>query len=636
MPSRAGTVSLLSVAIACVSLAEPPFLRGQSYEQLCNSERQWAFGNGARILGSMVEADLEQISLKLAGKGNVVKGSIDKLERSDGQMVRVAYLDKEDFEQFEKVKDKLPYLHDRVETVADLFLEIHKAHPVSPYAGLWAAVAKSAGTNDYNSAESILRQVVGRIELQNKYGGDRHGMTLCSAYNNLAICQIKDLKGDQAGGYLIKALKTSTQIPLVVNHNTQLLSELADESTQIKFSDGVKHEIIRALANMNSAARGSTLPRGWHYSLDFDVPSDSAGAQKIVGVDPPDGRLELKGMGTGFVVAQGTVLTTQSLFDELTTDGPRLLTVSSPSKSIQWQTHKVRQVISSKTQVNPVRATVLDNDALGQMVWTEFEFIPPPPGTPASELAVLRVPGLNNPAMKFAVEDAAIRSDISVLGYQRGATILSDGVKTQTGFITQMKQFADFSGNSIPITALVDGGNRGGPVIDESGLIVGIAYESASDDPTIKGSMFPTSQIRKWFGEMVHTQDLQSVSEADPNEKLSDNAPLSTVPIFAWGPQLKSDAQFYSRFVDSTQLGGMTIRDDWCLACRGSGTKDCLDPNCKRGVLTGSERVQIGLNKATGQPIYAMRPVTERCRACDGTGGSSCKHCQDGRLKDAR
>ncbi len=86
---------------------------------------------------------------------------------------------------------------------------------------------------------------------------------------------------------------------------------------------------------------------------------------------------------------------------------------------------------------------------------------------------------------------------------------------------------------------MVDGGNRGGPVVDKNGRVIGIAYASVADDPNVKGQIFPASQIREWFGQFVQTEDLTYAEDSDSIELLNQEANAATV-LFSRGDYQQS------------------------------------------------------------------------------------------------
>ncbi len=88
----------------------------------------------------------------------------------------------------------------------------------------------------------------------------------------------------------------------------------------------------------------------------------------------------------------------------------------------------------------------------------------------------------------------------------------------------------------------------------------------------------------------------------------------------------------YSRFIDSSQSGGMVLRDTWCLACDGTGMADCENPNCQNGVILGKEVVSGGFNPITKGELYKEQITRDRCSSCRGIGKKQCTACEKGHL----
>ncbi|MFU8873880.1 MarP family serine protease [Micromonospora sp. SL4-19] len=105
---------------------------------------------------------------------------------------------------------------------------------------------------------------------------------------------------------------------------------------------------------------------------------------------------------------------------------------------------------------------------------------------PARDLAVLHVPGLPGPSLRFAAGQAGSGADAIVLGFPldgpydaRPARIRD--VDRITG--PNIYSSADVTREIYTIRALVRSGNSGGPLVSSNGLVLGVIFAAAADDP---------------------------------------------------------------------------------------------------------------------------------------------------------
>lgn len=93
---------------------------------------------------------------------------------------------------------------------------------------------------------------------------------------------------------------------------------------------------------------------------------------------------------------------------------------------------------------------------------------------PDSDLAVIRLDQpFDGRALSFRAGDVRLAEPVHVLGYPL-ASVLSVSVRVTSGSVSALSAFAVDDG-LIQISAPVQPGNSGGPVIDDSGQVVGVA-----------------------------------------------------------------------------------------------------------------------------------------------------------------
>ncbi|MEW2379365.1 MarP family serine protease [Micromonospora sp. NPDC047812] len=105
---------------------------------------------------------------------------------------------------------------------------------------------------------------------------------------------------------------------------------------------------------------------------------------------------------------------------------------------------------------------------------------------PDRDLAVLHVPGLPGPSMRFAAGNAGSGADAIVLGFP-----LDGPYNAQSARIRDVDRITGpdiYSAGNVTrevytIRALVQSGNSGGPLVSSNGLVLGVIFAAAADDP---------------------------------------------------------------------------------------------------------------------------------------------------------
>ncbi|MEU6074948.1 MarP family serine protease [Micromonospora sp. NPDC047074] len=105
---------------------------------------------------------------------------------------------------------------------------------------------------------------------------------------------------------------------------------------------------------------------------------------------------------------------------------------------------------------------------------------------PDRDLAVLHVPGLPGPSMRFAAGNAGSGADAIVLGFP-----LDGPYNAQSARIREVDRITGpdiYSAGNVTrevytIRALVQSGNSGGPLVSSNGLVLGVIFAAVEDDP---------------------------------------------------------------------------------------------------------------------------------------------------------
>ncbi|MDQ3762718.1 MAG: MarP family serine protease [Actinomycetota bacterium] len=104
---------------------------------------------------------------------------------------------------------------------------------------------------------------------------------------------------------------------------------------------------------------------------------------------------------------------------------------------------------------------------------------------PQSDVAVLRVPGLRAPVLPLASKSATAGSSALVLGYPLDGPYTASAARVRARINLRGPDIYNTSTvvrNVYTVRAVVRSGNSGGPLIDESGQVLGLVFGAAVDN----------------------------------------------------------------------------------------------------------------------------------------------------------
>jgi S1-C subfamily serine protease len=104
---------------------------------------------------------------------------------------------------------------------------------------------------------------------------------------------------------------------------------------------------------------------------------------------------------------------------------------------------------------------------------------------PQRDLAVIYVPGLSAPVMRFAPRPAPTGADAIVLGYPQDGPYDAQSARIRDlGRITgpDIYESGNVTRDIYTIRALVRSGNSGGPLVTPNGQVLGVIFAAAADD----------------------------------------------------------------------------------------------------------------------------------------------------------
>lgn len=303
--------------------------------------------------------------------------------------------------------------------------ELRKASSLNPESGkadFFLGWVYSLGFDDYKRAVSHFAEVVAR-EPGNPW-----------ALNNLAICELFADKALSSVGHFRSALDILPE-PQVVADNLGIALALAAQR-KLKVPS-------KALADLSDLYRTAIqelqlqpLPEGAQLTLVFVSPYGKTwdgkgvgGQRRVDETSEEDARVI--GSGSGVVVAPGYVLTNKHV-------------VADATQVAVMESGKKRRLLPAE-----VVAAVDDPD-----------------------LALLRCEDLKAPAVSLAAALPRRGSDVMALGYPLGVR-LGLTLKSTRGTVISDAD-PDLPLGGFLHSATVNGGNSGGPIVDQRGSLVGV------------------------------------------------------------------------------------------------------------------------------------------------------------------
>lgn len=360
------------------------------------------------------------------------------------------------------------------------------------------------------------------------------------------------------------------------------------------------------------------------FALDFDVPPDDRSSAKYKGIDAPLGGMEIIAVGTGVVVSPGTVLTSRSVVLPENRSDSTIVTICAPMANGGWSSLIVNRIMAdaTKTVATTGRNTTTHSSLTGRShkVQTNYDFVHPKKGEASGELAALHAPGLKTPHALVSTANSPLGKKIELLGYFRAEDMLQRGLVVAKGGAGSIAK-----SSSQAITCRVEGGNIGGPVLNDQGVICGIA---AHGDGNGGGAMIHIEGVRKWLSE--NDGNVQ-VTELDPKlslEQLQARARTATLPVIVWGFPAEQSLAHQINASDRAR-GALYIRDEWCLQCRGTGFFDC--PDCVKGRQSKPRQTLQGVG-FDGTPVFRTVYDSVPCTSCQQNGSFTCQSCVNGKL----
>jgi hypothetical protein len=485
--------------------------------------------------------------------------------------------------------------------------------------------------------------------------------------------------------------------PILAHNIRLLREISENQRSSLEMNDTNKKKIVQALARLPIEDPKKKLQPGWYYTLEMDVPFGQGNELSVDGVLPPDISLELINSGSGLVIAPGYVLTAKPIVmnnmrpatfatvavpstkDRWVLKPARQVIVASPLKQVTGgttSTSSTRQRVQGSTSESTSNGSIslsrsasnsgassygtvstgqsgspaqrsetislavqqgfsdsvtrvdVESNSTTNSSSSSYKITEPSPGESGAELALLQIEKLGIEPVVFEELSMNESEKIAIGGYQRGQAMLKDGVRYTSGELC-----SDTNETTFTTTALVNGGSRGGPVVNKIFSIVGLAWNQPREKPRGERSIaFTVDEIRRWLGNHSGVDLRMGVLNSDPkqNKKILE---MATVPVFSWGRRQDfADPMFQKYYNEDSLVDLLVIRDQWCFACKGTSIRTCQNCNSNGRVRVGVEQVAYS-QTADGRTLYKPVPIDKPCGVCSGRHKLPCTECSgSGRL----
>lgn len=409
--------------------------------------------------------------------------------------------------------------------------------------------------------------------------------------NNLALSRLKMGRWGEALDAWADALRNAPEAPDAVHNLGRFVSEAAGKRIRAGEAQMKRARKIydKALAEKKGAP--SDPKKGWLYSplalsanererarpAAEDNPNENRNAK-----EEPKKSQTLRGSGTGFVVSPGHVLSNRHVAEGGTS-------------------YRMWQPAHNKEYDATLVALSADHD-----------------------LALFKCDDLRAGATPLNIEVPRRSSEIMVLGFPFGER-LGGSLKSVRGTVFGLER------NVLMIDAMVNPGNSGGPICDDTGRVVAVVYAKANLqalNPIGGGNLgfgIPIEAampfLKKSLPDLEPVGDGQKRGWPEVDELISNSVVMvkmyvENLPIFGNPPESRTTNPY---------------EDRTCTACKGRGKVPCPVKGCFKGSIAEFETSYTinGVGRGA-QVLQWQTPRNRACPGCQGAGVVDCPHCKNG------
>ncbi|AMV18444.1 hypothetical protein VT03_11170 [Planctomyces sp. SH-PL14] len=388
--------------------------------------------------------------------------------------------------------------------------------------------------------------------------------------NNLALCCIRQKKLAPAIDAWRRLAELAPETPELAYNVVHLMAESANSVIPLTTTERRRFEALLVGVPPGSIPSAESTKDGWRYMYlavpRSDVPSGSS--------EPSSGLMLETGLGNGFVIAPGLVVTSRELLGNAVT-----VKISSPTTSGE-----------------------LDAELVGASGFRD--------------VALLRCTALKAPPVWMASAAPSKGANVVAMGRSRASVDAADAEVLKC-------KIAMLPTTEAEGLMLLDAPSAffGGPILDEGGHVVGMR-SSGFKLPADRIGAVPTSDLLA-FAKMVDASFAPSTAPIPrvDEERLAVFS-KAIVTIRCYQPVVPMDSP------NGDSVTARWLADPVCNLCNGPKFLNCHARGCQRGKIARTRNVVAGKDPVLGKDI--IKPVTEYfpCGTCNGSGKIPCPRCR--------
>jgi S1-C subfamily serine protease len=571
----------------------------------------------AVVVASLIEGFLESNEIAEHEK-ELARDELPKWQqRADENAVRVVnkWITPDEFRQMKEDEIRLIKEAHRLidiksdELAKEKFLDASQANPQSVRADFYLGLLNALVAHHRPDANKHFRKCIGRLLRDDDLLTGSRRANLVAALNNLAIIQVRLHHYDTALSLWRQAIDMAPFTPELVQ-NLGLMAKLAQTATYVSIPKGTRDSAANLYAKVtvdNNLARFDDRV-GWlviPYIDTLDGSMDESGDEEMVTV----------AWCTGFSVGGNYVVTSRYPL----VDADRI---------VVHEGGNVFEIPSGKVVAISNR----------------------------SNLALLRIDGLNGTAFPWSADAPKPAQDVTISGYRepgftnetfqsRTATIVNmpnvlrhvETTQHSTGQAGTVFRVAWFNYRDMLIhDAITSAGMEGAPLIDQEGRVVGIhignraalgAYGSKYS--MAEPSHYAISFLRPIVSDLDVRESGDVLGKPPTSQELQGllKSSIYQLSIQKRAPRLAWSHRIEELHRRQRQGAWTSYEDKTCMACNGQTKLECSNRGCNHGMIKKKVPKLITKDERTGSEIWGTQTISEKCPVCHGEGLVDCPNC---------